>query len=139
MEIVCLPFPFFKSTSSSLSLTLYTSLFPVESFFLYLKSLSPSATDLEIRSSLGTSLEHLNLFIHALTQRLKSHRDFEAVEAFISVFLKIHGEVLIQNGEELRDSLEHLRRAQVKEGGRLAELCGFSRESWFFCLFFLAG
>ncbi|CDZ97730.1 WD repeat protein [Phaffia rhodozyma] len=98
-----------------------------ESFFLYLKALSPSATDLEIRSSLGTSLEHLNLFILALTQRLKSHKDFEAVEAFISIFLKIHGEVLIQNGEELREGLENLRRAQVKEGGRLAELCGFSQ------------
>ncbi|KAL7415398.1 WD-repeat protein [Mrakia frigida] len=97
-----------------------------ESFFTYLKSLSPSATDLELRSSLIT-LDHLNLFILALTQRLKSHKDFEAVETFMACFLRIHGEVLVQNGADLREPLETMRKEQVREGGRLGELCGFSQ------------
>lgn len=99
---------------------------PVETFFTYLKSLSATSTDLEIRSSLIT-LPHLTLFILALTQRLKSHRDFEAVQAFLAVFLRVHGEVLVANGEELREPMQRLREEQAKEGLRLRDLCGFSQ------------
>jgi U3 small nucleolar RNA-associated protein 21 len=92
-------------------------------FFEYLKSLSPSALDLEIRSL--SSLEHLSLFLTALIGRLRSHRDFEAVQAIMSVFLTVHGDLLISN-EELAGQLEELRDAQGKEGKRLSELVGYA-------------
>jgi U3 small nucleolar RNA-associated protein 21 len=92
-------------------------------FFEYTKALSPSALDLEIRSL--SSLDHLSVFIHALTSRLRSKRDFEAVQALLSVFLTVHADVLIAN-IELRDSLVTLREEQKKEGKRLAELVGFA-------------
>jgi U3 small nucleolar RNA-associated protein 21 len=61
----------------------------------------------------------------ALIGRLRSHRDFEAVQAFMSVFLSVHGDVLIANGE-LRERLEVLRDEQKKESGRLLELISYS-------------
>lgn len=79
--------------------------------------------DLEIRSLL--SLSHLESFIIALTQRLKSHRDFEAVQAYLAVFLRVHGDVLVAN-EELLEGLKALRVEQGKEGGRLGKLVGYS-------------
>ncbi|KAJ3549357.1 hypothetical protein NMY22_g922 [Coprinellus aureogranulatus] len=91
-----------------------------EDFFNYAKSLSPAALDLEIRSLL--SLESLALFMHALTQRLRSHRDFEAVEAMIKVFLQVHGEVLIENGEELGEAMKELEGVHRKGSQRVLEL-----------------
>ncbi|RSH91126.1 hypothetical protein EHS25_010302 [Saitozyma podzolica] len=81
-------------------------------FFEYMKALSPSSVDLEIRSLI--SLDHLALFLHALTRRLASHKDFEAVQAYMAVFLNVHGDVLIANSE-LRERLETLRETQRKE------------------------
>ena len=92
-------------------------------FFEYIKALSPSSIDLELRSLV--SLSHLSLFIAALTGRLVSHRDFEAVQAFLSVFIKIHGDVLVAN-EEMKEGLEALLREQGKESGRLMELIAYS-------------
>ncbi|GMK53974.1 hypothetical protein CspeluHIS016_0105600 [Cutaneotrichosporon spelunceum] len=92
-------------------------------FFEYIKALSPSAVDLEIRSLV--SLDHLAAFMGALLGRLRSHRDFEAVQAFLTVFLSVHGDVLIAN-PELRGTLERLDAAQKKEGARLAELLSYS-------------
>ncbi|KAH9945893.1 Utp21-domain-containing protein [Epithele typhae] len=94
-----------------------------EDFFNYAKALSPAAVDLELRSL--TSLEALHIFLHGLTSRLRSHRDFEAVQAFMNVFLRIHGEVLASN-LELQDTLETLAAAQRKESERLLELLASS-------------
>lgn len=93
------------------------------SFFEYIKALSPSAVDLEIRSLV--SLEHLSAFLSALLGRLRSHRDFEAVQAFLSVFLNVHGDVLIANSE-LRSLLERLEKEQKREANRLQELISYS-------------
>jgi U3 small nucleolar RNA-associated protein 21 len=65
------------------------------------------------------------LFVQALTARLRSKRDFEAVQALLSVFLTVHADILIAN-IELRDGLAELREEQKKEGKRLAELVGFA-------------
>lgn len=96
---------------------------PDNTFFEYLKSLSPSAVDLEIRSLLA--LPHLNLFLHALTRRLRSHRDFEAVQAYMSVFLSVHGDVLVSN-DELKEGLVELKQAQQEEGKRVGELVRYA-------------
>lgn len=94
-----------------------------EAFFNYAKILLPAALDLELRSLL--TLDVLSLFIHALTQRLQSHRDFEAVQAMQNVFLRMHGDVLIANAE-LTDAMETLAQTQQKESQRLLELISSS-------------
>ncbi|KAJ7097769.1 Utp21 specific WD40 associated putative domain-containing protein [Mycena belliarum] len=104
-----------------------------ESFFNFAKTLSPAAIDLELRSLV--MLDSLRTFIVALRQRLVSHRDFEAVQTFQSVFLRMHAEVIVEN-PELQDELESLMQAQRKESERILELIasslgtlGFVRET----------
>ena len=80
----------------------------------------PSSIDLQLRS-LGTSLDGLRIMLNALSRRLKSHRDFEAVQAIIGAVLQMHGEILVENAE-LREGLESLREVQRCEGKRMLEL-----------------
>lgn len=94
-----------------------------QSFFEYLKALSPSATDLELRSL--TTLPELNAFLHSLSQRLSSHKDFEAVQTFLAYFMRIHGDVLVQN-VELRDEMLAIQEKQKKEAGRLMDLTHYA-------------
>jgi U3 small nucleolar RNA-associated protein 21 len=94
-----------------------------EAFFAFAKALSPAAIDLELRSLV--TLESLRAFINALTRRLLSHRDFEAVQAFQNVFLRMHGDVIIAN-EELQPVLEGLLEVQRKESQRVLELIASS-------------
>jgi U3 small nucleolar RNA-associated protein 21 len=63
----------------------------------HLKSLSPARADLEIRSlnpRVQNGFSELASFIDALTLRLKSRRDFELVNAWMAVFLKIHSDTV---------------------------------------------
>ncbi len=92
-------------------------------FFEHAKALSPAAIDLEIRSLV--SLDHLGLFLNAMIARSRSHRDFEAVQALMSVFLTVHADQLIANSE-LRDPLAALQEEQRKEGKRLGELVSYA-------------
>ncbi|CAL1705181.1 unnamed protein product [Somion occarium] len=94
-----------------------------EDFYNYLKAISPAAVDLEIRSL--ASLDSMRRFLTSLIQRLRSHRDFEAVQAFQAVFLRIHGDVLIAN-EELREELLTLQAVQKTESERLIDLLSSS-------------
>ncbi|KAH9857144.1 Utp21-domain-containing protein [Lenzites betulinus] len=94
-----------------------------EEFFNYAKTLSPAAMDLELRSLV--TLDALQMFLAALTARLHSHRDFEAVQTYMNVFLRMHGDVLAENVELQRD-LETLSEAQRKESERLLELLAAS-------------
>lgn len=59
--------------------------------------------------------------MHALKQRLQSHKDFEAVQTLQNVFLQMHGEILIDNGELLSE-LEELLEIQEKGSERILEL-----------------
>jgi U3 small nucleolar RNA-associated protein 21 len=89
-----------------------------EEFFTIAKSLSPAAADLEIRSL--ATVQDLSLFIGALSQRLKSRRDFEAVQTYLNLFLRVHGELLVSN-PELRNDLEALLSLQKQESSRLLD------------------
>lgn len=71
------------------------------------------------------TLDALQMFLGALTRRLRSHRDFEAVQTFMNVFLRMHGDVLASN-PELQRALETLAEAQRKESERLLELLASS-------------
>jgi len=108
---------------SELDQHVYVRLIADTAFFEYAKALSPAALDLEIRSLV--SLDHLSMFVHALTSRLESHKDFEAVQALMSVFLTVHSDVLIAN-EELINGLRNLRAQQKKETARLREMVGYA-------------
>ncbi|KII88291.1 hypothetical protein PLICRDRAFT_54133 [Plicaturopsis crispa FD-325 SS-3] len=94
-----------------------------ESFFAYAKTLSPAALDLELRTL--SSLDSLRTFIHTLTRRLQSHRDFEAVQTLQNVFLRMHADVIIEN-VELQRSVEALKEVQQRESARVLELIASS-------------
>lgn len=85
--------------------------------------LSPAALELELRSLI--TMDSLSLFINALSRRLLSHRDFEAVQALQNVFLRMHGDVLIAN-PEIRPKLEELMEVQRKESQKVLELIASS-------------
>ncbi|KAL2002534.1 hypothetical protein VTN02DRAFT_6557 [Thermoascus thermophilus] len=109
-------------------------------FIEYLKSLSPAKADLEIRSLDPRVREgrcELADFVMALTEQLKSKRDFELVNAWMAVFLRLHGDVVgggaeMAAGEQeglqaLHGALSDWRVEQQREGKRLAELVGYCR------------
>ena len=63
-------------------------------------------------------LDSLRTFVVALRQRLVSRRDFEAVQTFQNVFLRMHAEVIVEN-PELQDELDTLMQVQKKESERV--------------------
>ncbi|KAJ1309936.1 hypothetical protein OPQ81_006695 [Rhizoctonia solani] len=87
--------------------------------FALAQSMSPAALDLEIRSL--STIDDMALFMHVLTQRLKSHRDFEAVQTYLAVFLRLHGDILTEH-EELRSAMESLNQIHKQESERILEL-----------------
>lgn len=103
----------------------------------HLKGLSPARADLEIRSldpRVRDGRSELSLFVDALTTRLQSRRDFELVNAWMAVFLKIHADTvaLCSHREEpeyilLRKALASWAQEQQQEGKRLAGLVGYCR------------
>ncbi|KAF7304957.1 WD-REPEATS-REGION domain-containing protein [Mycena kentingensis (nom. inval.)] len=105
-----------------------------EDFFSFVKTLSPAAIDLEIRSLVA--LDSLKTFVIALTRRLASRRDFEAVQTFQNVFLRAHSEMIVEN-PELQEVLEELKATQRRESERVLGLIasslgtlGFVRETF---------
>ncbi|KAJ8034815.1 WD repeat-containing protein 36 [Holothuria leucospilota] len=61
----------------------------------YMKTLNPSATDMEMRSLMpigGGSHAAMETFLKFLSSWLDTNRDFELVQAYICLFLKISGE-----------------------------------------------
>ncbi|KAI6109594.1 Utp21 specific WD40 associated putative domain-containing protein [Pisolithus sp. B1] len=91
--------------------------------FDYIKSLSPAAIDVELRSLV--TLDHHRQFLRALKQRLLSHRDFEGIQTLQNVFLRLHGDVLVEN-VELQLELKELLELQKKESARILELLSSS-------------
>ncbi|KAJ5241925.1 uncharacterized protein N7469_000252 [Penicillium citrinum] len=103
----------------------------------HLKSLSPARADLEIRSldpRVRSGFSELVVFVNALTMRLKSRRDFELVNAWMAVLLKIHADTvgLCAHRDEpeyrlLQKALAAWAQEQEQEGKRLAGLVGYCR------------
>lgn len=100
-------------------------------FMTHLATLSPSAADLAIRSlspisNSSSSPSELVSFVNALASRLAEKRDYELVQAWMSVFLKLHSDsVLLDEGGELREALKRWKGEQEREGRRLGELVGY--------------
>ncbi|KAF2196499.1 Utp21-domain-containing protein [Delitschia confertaspora ATCC 74209] len=92
----------------------------------YLSTLNPSAADIAIRT-LDTSPPYSELltFIHALTSRLGERRDYELVQAWMAVFLRLHGDVVVLDQglvEAVREWQEEAKRERDRVGG----LVGYS-------------
>lgn len=116
-----------------------------EPFIAYLSSLPPAAADVEIRSlspilgtdepsftdpSLKRNQSELTLFVRALTTRLRQKHDYELVNAWMTVFLKVHGESVVEDpglSGGLRESLAEWRTVQQEEAKRLGDMLGFCK------------
>ncbi|KAI9751551.1 MAG: hypothetical protein M1815_001078 [Lichina confinis] len=126
-------------------------------FISHLKGLSPAAADLEIRS-LATASASLLLrsssvvddnyndqqvlderipFVSALTSRLRQKQDYELVQAWMTVFLRVHGgEMLVSSSSgatptdsaappSLLEALTEWRKEQQHEAKRISALTGY--------------
>lgn len=108
-----------------------------ESFLDHLKSLTPAKADLEIRSLRPRTqggYSELSGFVAALTGRLGLKRDFELVNAWMAVFLKVHGDIIMKCSEQsayeytsLREALALWSQTQEQEAKRLGGLVGYCR------------
>ncbi|KAL9128353.1 MAG: hypothetical protein Q9217_002957 [Psora testacea] len=93
-----------------------------DNFISHLSSLPPSAADVEIRSLTPSEMVP---FVHSLTFRLRQKRDYELIQAWMAVFLRLHGDVVVTGGLELRQALKEWRAIQEQERARLADLVGY--------------
>lgn len=87
----------------------------------HLTELSPSAADIEIRS---LTIAEMSVFVRALTAQLRRRKDFELVNTWMSVFLKMHGD-FISEVVDLREAVLEWRDTMRSEEQRLAELVGY--------------
>ncbi|POR36313.1 U3 small nucleolar RNA-associated protein 21, partial [Tolypocladium paradoxum] len=99
-----------------------------DEFIEHLKSLSPSSADLELRSlSVGGGEDDSNELLHfirALTARLKARKDYELTQAWMTVFLRLHFDVVMES-ETLLAALEQWKSHQELECNRLDDLVGY--------------
>jgi len=86
-----------------------------------LSSMNPASVDLEIRSlSLANNMKEVMLFLEFLQNQLVSNRNFELVQSFLNVFLKIHGSLISEN-EEITSKFEELIEKQKEAWQRLQD------------------
>ncbi|OAA68973.1 WD repeat containing protein 36 [Cordyceps fumosorosea ARSEF 2679] len=99
-----------------------------DEFIDHLKGLSPSSADLELRSlSIGRGSDETNELLHfirALIYRLKARRDYELNQAWMTVFLRLHFDLVLGNATLLA-ALQEWKTLQEREGSRLNELVGY--------------
>ncbi|KAJ8984723.1 hypothetical protein NQ317_004987 [Molorchus minor] len=88
-----------------------------------LKSFGPSMIDFEIKSlspDNGGSTEVMLQFLKCIEFILKSNKDLELAEAYLSVFLKAHGRIIAQE-ESLRSYLPNINSCHGVAWNRLQE------------------
>lgn len=92
----------------------------------HLSSLPPSAADIAIRT-LDTTSEstELQTFVEALISRLQERRDYELVQAWMSVFLRLHGDEVVRD-EQLVGLLRKWQEEAKREKERVGGLVGYS-------------
>lgn len=86
-----------------------------------LKSLSPSSIEAEVTSmapDAGGSLEVMKQFLKMLDILLRSNKDFELAQSYLSLFLKTHTKTISQE-EEIRKSLESVEESATESWSRL--------------------
>ncbi|CCF56015.1 hypothetical protein KAFR_0A05800 [Kazachstania africana CBS 2517] len=96
-------------------------------FLQNLVELTPGSIDLEVRS-LNTMepFEEIASFIEALTYGLKTNKNFELYETFMTLLFRVHGDIINSNNqdEKIKETL-HNWEDQRKEFDRLDDLVKF--------------
>ncbi|KAI0106288.1 WD domain-containing protein [Nemania sp. FL0031] len=98
-----------------------------DDFIEHLKALPPATADLELRSlspDTGDDSDELLYFIQALTSRLVARRDYELTQAWMTVFLRLHFDVIIES-DTLMSALREWKQRQAEECDRLDNLVGY--------------
>lgn len=91
----------------------------------HLSTLPPSASDLSIRT---LSPLELAPFVRALTSQLHRRKDYELVNTWMSVFLRLHGESVVEaEVQGLREEVRRWTGAVRMEEERLGEMVGYCR------------
>ncbi|KAF2501234.1 WD repeat-containing protein 36 [Lophium mytilinum] len=92
----------------------------------HLSALSPSAADIAIRTLDATPpYTELLTFMQALTSRLRERRDYELVQAWMAVFLRLHGDTIVRDATLVAAVREWQAEAK-RERERLGSLVGFA-------------
>lgn len=63
-------------------------------------------------------------FILALTAQLRARKDYELTQAWMTVFLRLHFDIVMEN-ETLLEALKQWKTEQVLECNRLDNLVGY--------------
>jgi U3 small nucleolar RNA-associated protein 21 len=88
-----------------------------------LKNMGPNAIDLEVQSlafDVKCSVTMLLQFMKMLRFMLKNKKNFELAQAYLSLFLKSHGNIITEE-KELSDYLEKFEKVQLKSWSILRE------------------
>lgn len=86
-----------------------------------LKSLAPAAIEAEVSSmapDVGGSDKVMNQFLLMLDVMLKSNRDFELAQSYLSIFLKTHTKVIAQD-VDLRRTLATVEETATQAWSKL--------------------
>lgn len=86
-----------------------------------MKSLAPVAIEAEVSSmapEVGGSEKVMNQFLLMLNVMLKSNRDFELAQSYLSIFLKTHTKVLAHS-QNLRKTLASVEETATKAWTKL--------------------
>jgi U3 small nucleolar RNA-associated protein 21 len=86
-----------------------------------MKAMGPSAIDIEVRSlgeDMGGSIELMQRFLHFILYILSTKRNFELANAYLGLFLKIHGEE-VSKSDELIATLEQIKEVHDLNWSRL--------------------
>lgn len=89
-----------------------------------LKTMSPSATDVEVQClsfDLKNASVMLTQFMRMIKFMMKSRKDFELAQAYLSLFLKYHAEGITED-EELVACLQSLEKVQKRDWQVLREI-----------------
>ena len=88
-----------------------------------LKDMGPSAIDLEVQTlafDMASAVPMLLQFMKMLRSMLKSKKDFELAQAYLSLFLKNHGSMIAEESD-LAEYLEELQKVQIRSWKVLRE------------------
>ena len=92
-------------------------------FLEHLQTLNPAAADIEIRS-MRSEGDEMQTFVNALTWLMHQRRDFELGQAWMAVFLRIHGDVVLSD-ERLRQAVDEWSLALEQEQKRVQRLASY--------------
>lgn len=95
-----------------------------DEFLNFIVNAPPSVIDLELRS-LNTlpPYNELCLFVDSLTQGINSNKNFDLIQAFFSLFLKVHGDIIYNaNDHTLNTAIDRWTKANRERNKRLDEL-----------------